>query len=126
MLLLVLYAIRMFVCLNSFVMNVVSLPVYVNVHQLLSVWVCCICELSVLDCVWVCVGVCSWVLCLFLGAWVWMWYALLCRMFCMVFTCCWNSLSCRSYVFSRLCKNLIAAYLCCGGWLELYGNVVSV
>jgi len=65
MLLLVLYAIRIFVCLNSFVMNVVSLPVYVNVHQLLSVWVCCICELSVLDCVWVCVGVCSWILCLF-------------------------------------------------------------
>jgi len=37
----------------------------------------------------------------------------------MVFTSCWNSLSCRSYVFRRLCKNLIAAYLCCGGMVGI-------
>jgi len=44
MLLLVRKATLMFVCLNSFVMKVVSLPVYVNVHQYLLLAVeCCVC-----------------------------------------------------------------------------------
>jgi hypothetical protein len=36
------------------------------------------------------------------------------------------SSSCSWYVFSLLYKNLTAAYLCCGGWFDVYGMMVSV
>jgi len=33
---------------------------------------------------------------------------------------------CRLYVLSLWYRNLIAAYLCCVGWLDVYGMMVSV
>jgi len=33
---------------------------------------------------------------------------------------------CRLYVLSRWYRNLTAAYLCCVGWLDVYGIMVSV
>ena len=36
------------------------------------------------------------------------------------------SFLCRWYVFSLLCRNLMAAYLCWAGWFEEYGIMVSV
>ena len=36
------------------------------------------------------------------------------------------SSSCKLYVFSLLYKNPIAAYLCWGGWFEVYGMMVSM
>ena len=39
-----------------------------------------------------------------------------------------QSCSCfgRLYVLSLWYRNLIAAYLCCVGWLDVYGTMVSV
>jgi hypothetical protein len=36
------------------------------------------------------------------------------------------SFSFKWYVFSLLYRNLIAVYLCWGGWLEEYGIIVAV
>jgi len=33
---------------------------------------------------------------------------------------------CRLYVLSLWYRNLIAAYLCCVGWLDVYGKMVSM
>ena len=51
---------------------------------------------------------------------------LLCRMLCIMFSLSWYSLCCKLYEFSLLYKYLTAAYLCCIGWLEAYGMMVSV
>jgi hypothetical protein len=44
---------------------------------------------------------------------------LLCRILSIMFSSCFRSLLCRSYVFNLLCMNLTAAYFCCIGWLEV-------
>jgi hypothetical protein len=93
----------MFVWLNSFVMRVVSLPVYVNGAQDRAVGF----------------------------FWVWrklrggFWEELLCRMLWMI-SSCWYSAGCSWQVFRRLYRNLTAAYLCCVGWFEVYGIMLSV
>jgi len=113
MLLLVWKATLMFVCLNSFVTKVVSLPVYVNVHQyLLLEVVCCVCGVWLIRGVWFCDIIRVCIKCFFLDGWVCKWNALLYSMFCMIFSSSRNSFVCRSYVFRRFCRNLTAAYLC--------------
>ena len=97
-------AILMFVCLNSFVMKVVSLAVYVNVAE---------------DCV---VG--------FLSGWggscgVDFWWRIGKVLLC-ISSSCWYSAGCSWYVFRRLYRNLTAACLFCVGWFEVYGIMVSV
>jgi len=74
-----------------------------------SIWVCVVC---------VCTG------CILAG-WVRNRNALL-YMFRMMFSSFLNSFVCRLYVFRLLCRNLIAAYLCCVGWLDVRGMIVSV
>ena len=44
----------------------------------------------------------------------------------MVFSSCQYSSGCKLYVCSLLYRNLTAAYLCCEGWLDVYGIIVSV
>ena len=44
----------------------------------------------------------------------------------MVFTSSLYSSLCRWYVFSLLCRYLMAAYLCWAGWFEEYGMIESV
>ena len=51
---------------------------------------------------------------------------LLCRMLCIMICLSWYSLCCKLYEFSLLYKYLTAAYLCCMGWLEVNGMMVSV
>ena len=51
---------------------------------------------------------------------------LLCRMLYIRLSSSWCSLCCKLYEFSLLYKYLNAAYLCCMGWLEVYGMMVSV
>jgi hypothetical protein len=58
--------------------------------------------------------------------WVCKWNALLYNMFRIMFSSFQYSSVCKLYVFRRLCRNLIAAYLCCVGWLEEKGIIVSV
>jgi len=94
-------------------MKVVSLPVYVNVHQyLLLVVECCVCGIRLVRDVWICDIVCVCIGCFLLAGWVCKWKALLCSMFRMIFSSSRNSFVCRLYVFRRLYKNLVAAYLC--------------
>jgi len=111
MVLLVRNAILMFVHLKMFVINVISLPVYINVaHFCFSIGLGSVCFLSFR-----------------LGG------------FCgqtgnelfsrMLWTICSSrsySPVGKSYVFSLLCKNLIAANLCWVGWLDMYGMIVPV
>jgi hypothetical protein len=51
---------------------------------------------------------------------------LLWKMFWVLFSLCLYSLLCSWLVSSLLYKNLIAAYLCCGGWFDVHGMMVSV
>lgn len=44
----------------------------------------------------------------------------------MMFSSSWSSSSCKTYDFNLSYKNLMAAYLCCVGWFEVYGIMVSV
>jgi hypothetical protein len=44
----------------------------------------------------------------------------------MIFSSRSCSCFCRLYVLSLWYRNLIAAYLCCVGWLDVYGMMVSV
>jgi hypothetical protein len=44
----------------------------------------------------------------------------------MMFSSCFYSLLCRWLVSSLLYKNRIAVCLCCGGWFDVYGMMVSV
>jgi hypothetical protein len=99
----------------------------VNVHQyLLTAVECCACGVWLVRGVWFCVIIRVCIKCFFLEGWVCKWNALLYSMFCMMFSSFRNSFFCRLYVFRRFCRNLIAAYLCCVGWLELNGMIVSV
>ena len=43
----------------------------------------------------------------------------------MIYSCLYSPVG-KSYVFSLLYKNLIAANLCWVGWLDVYGMIVSV
>jgi hypothetical protein len=43
----------------------------------------------------------------------------------MVFSSCRCSGCCRLYECSLLYMNLTAAYLCCGGWFDVYGIMAS-
>jgi hypothetical protein len=60
------------------------------------------------------------------GLCVWIGNPLFNMMSRMVFTSSLYSSLCRWYVFSLLCRNLMAAYLCWAGWFEEYGMDVSV
>jgi hypothetical protein len=94
----------------------------VNVHQCFLVAVdCCDCGARLVGDMWICVRIGC-----FLAGWVCNWNALLYNMFRMVFSSFLNSSVCRLYAFRRLCRNLIAAYLYCVGWLELKGMIVCV
>ena len=52
--------------------------------------------------------------------------ALLYRMLWMMMSSRSCSSFCRLYVLSLWYRNLIAAYLCCVGWMDVYGMMVSV
>ena len=43
-----------------------------------------------------------------------------------MFSSSWYSLYCKLYEFSLVYNYLTAAYLCCIGWLEVYGMMVFV
>jgi hypothetical protein len=51
---------------------------------------------------------------------------LLCRMLWMVSSSCWYLSASKLYMFNLLYRNLTAVYLCCVGWLDVYGIMVSV
>ena len=94
-----------FVFLNRLVMNVVSLPMYVNGTHL-----CVVLLVSLANVVMVCflVG----------GLCVWVGKPLLVRMLWMVSFSSLYSFSFRWYVSNLWYRYLIAAYLCWVGWLE--------
>jgi len=105
----VLSAIFRSVFLNRLVIYVVSLSIYVKDAHF---------------CVWVPV-------CLFEGVVgypmvgvLFMWIGN--PLFNMVFTSSLYSSLCMCYVFSLLCRNVMAAYLSWAGWFEEYGITVSV
>ena len=79
-------------------------------------------------CVWVLVYPSEWVVgCLMVGGLcVWIRNPLFDMMSHMVFTSSLYCSLCRWYVFSLLCRNLMAAHLCWAGWFEEYGIIVSV
>ena len=60
------------------------------------------------------------------GLCVWIRNPLFDMMSHMVFTSSLYCSLCRWYVFSLLCRNLMAAHLCWAGWFEEYGIIVSV
>jgi hypothetical protein len=100
----------MLVCLNKFVMYVAFLA--------------CVCEGGpVLVLCWgevVCFCLCAVFLLVLMGK------ELLCSMLWMVFSSRLYSSSCSWYLFSLWYRNLTAAYLCYGGWFEVYGMIVSI
>jgi hypothetical protein len=103
----------MFVCLNSFVTKVVSLPVYVNAHQyLLLEVVCCVCGVRLIRGVWFCDIIRVCIKCFFLDGWVCKWNALLYSMFRMIFFSSQNSFVCRSYLFRRLLLGVVLNLMC--------------
>jgi hypothetical protein len=51
---------------------------------------------------------------------------LLCSMLWIMFYSCMLFSLFNCYVLSLLYKNLTAADLCCGGWFDVYGMMVSV
>jgi len=111
MVLLVRNAILMFVRLKMFVINVVSLPVYVNVvHFCFSIGLGSVCLLS-----FRLGGFCGRI-----GNELFSW------MLWMICSSRSYSPVGKSYVFSLLYKYLIAANLCWVGWLDVYGMIVSV
>jgi hypothetical protein len=111
MVLLVRNAILMFVRLKMFVINVVSLPVYVNVaHFCFSIGLVSVCLLG-------------FRLGSFCGR---NGNELFSKMLWMICSSRSYSPVGKSYVFSLLYKNLIAANLCWVGWLDVYGMIVSV
>jgi len=111
MVLLVWNAILMLVCRKMFVINVVSLPVYVNVaHFCFSIGLGSICFLS-----FRLGGFCGQTGNELFSKMLWM--------ICSSRLC---SPVGKSYVFSLLYKNLIAANLCWMGWLDVYGMIMSV
>jgi hypothetical protein len=96
------------------------------VHQSFLVSVdCCVCGVSLVGDMWNCVLVCVRVGCLLAG-WVCNWNALLYNMFRMMYSSFLSSIFYRIYAFRRLCTDLIAAYVCCVGWLEVKGMIESV
>ena len=99
------------VFLNRLVMNVVSLPVYVNDAHL-----CVVVLVSLTNVVvgHLRVG----------GLCVWTGNPLLDRMSWMVSSLYLSSF--KWYVFSLLYRNLTSAYLCLAGWFEVYGMIMSV
>ena len=103
------------VFLNRFVMNVASLPMYVNDAHL-----CVVVFISLLGVVVGCLWLVGGGLCVRMGK------PLLDRMSWIVSSSCLYSSSFRLYVCNLLYKNLAAAYLCWAGWLEVYGIIVSV
>ena len=102
---------------NRFVINVLSLPLYVKEAYLCVALSVCLSEV-VVGCLWVgvvCVCVCVWIR-----------KPLFSIMSCMVLISSLYSLLCRLYVFSLLYRNLMAAYVCWAGWLEEYDMIVSM
>jgi len=109
--LLVRNAILMLVRLKMFVINVVSLPVYVNVaHFCFSFGLFSICFLS-FRLGGLCVGTGN---------------KLFSKMLWMICSSRLCSPVGKSYGLSLLYKNLIAVNLCWMGWLDVYGMIVSV
>jgi len=104
MVLFVFSAIFRFVFLNRFVINVVSLPMYVKEIHLCVALSVCLSDVLV-GCLWVSV-LCVWVEKPLFSVMAWM----------MLISSLYSSL-CRWYVFS-LYRNLTAVYLCWAGWLE--------
>jgi len=98
MVLFVLSVIPRFVFLNMFVINVVSLPMYVKETHFCVALSVCLSDV-VLGCLW-------------LGK------TLFSIMVWMVLILSWYSCMCRWYVLSQLYRNLIAVYLFWAGWLE--------
>jgi hypothetical protein len=91
-------AIRMSVCLNKLVMNVVSFPMYVNVaHLCVGVHVDCFCSPRF---GWH--GFCGCIR-----------KELLCKILWMVSSSCWYSSVSKLFVFNLSYRNLTAVYLCC-------------
>jgi len=113
MLLLVRKATLMFVCLNSFVMKVVSLPVYVNVHQYLLLAVeCCVCGIRLVWGVWICDVVRVCVECFLLEGWICKWKALLCSM--------------SVWYFLPLGTLLSVGYMYSAGYVEIWQQHICV
>ena len=54
------------------------------------------------------------------------WKALLYKMLCIMLSSLLFSSGARLYECNLLCKYLMAANLCCGGWHESYGMIESV
>jgi len=111
--LLVLSTIFRSVFLNRLVIYVVSLPMYVKDAHF-CVWVLVCPFEGVVGCPMV-GGLC-----------VWIGNPLFDMMPRLVFTSSLYSYLCRWYVFSLLCRDLMAVYLCWAGWFEEYGIMVSV
>jgi len=101
------------VFLNRLVMNVVSLPIFVNDAHLFVVVL-----VSMTNVVGGCLRVG--------GFYVWTENPLLDRMSWMVSFSSLYSSSFKWYVISLFYRNLSAAYLCWAGWFEVYGMIVSV
>jgi len=120
------YAFFMSECLKIFVMNVVSLPMYVKVHHFFLFMGFCGCELWLSRGFWTCRRFFGCDLGLSKGFWICIGKELLYSVLWIMFFSCWCSLSCTWYNFSLLYKNLTAAHFCCIGWFEVYGMRVSV